>query len=137
MNYIYNALMNQAEFLFHIASTSGVPIYRQLMDQIKAVVSSGRLQPGTFLPSIREVGKKLEINPMTVSKVYSILEREGILENVRGQGMRVVGPSGALASVQKRRELIEPVLKQVVMTADQLQLKKKEVLGILDHLWEE
>ena len=129
--------MTQAEFLFHIATTSGVPIYRQLMDQIRTIIASGRLEPGIFLPSVREVGKKLEINPMTVSKVYSILEREGLLENVRGQGMRVVGPANAPASARERREMLRPLLKQVISSAAQLQLKKKEVLEILHSLWEE
>jgi GntR family transcriptional regulator len=129
--------MPQADFLFHIIATSGVPIYRQLMDQIKAMITSGRLKPGDFLPSIREAGKRLEINPMTVSKVYSILEREGLLENVRGLGMSVVGASPIKTNIKARKEMMEPVLKQVVHSADQLQLNKQEVLGMLDHIWEE
>jgi GntR family transcriptional regulator len=129
--------MAQADFLFHIVSTSGVPIYRQLMDQIAAMIASGHLKEGDFLPSIREVGKTLEINPMTVSKVYSILERDGVLENVRGQGMRVVGPTENRATLRERRDMITPVLKQAVNTAIQLKLEKKEVLGILDNLWKE
>src|ERR1039458_4812135 len=129
--------MAQAEFLFHIVSTSGVPIYRQLMDQINAMIVSGRLKTGTFLPSIREVGKRLEINPMTVSKVYSILEREGILEIVRGQGMSVVGISEIKTNIKVRKEMIEPTLKQVIQSANQLQLNKKDVLNMLDNIWEE
>src|ERR1039458_1257894 len=121
--------MAQAEFLFHIVSTSGVPIYRQLMDQITAMIASGRLAPGTFLPSIREVGKKLEINPMTVSKVYSILEREGVLENVRGQGMSVIGISETKTNIKVRKEMMEPILMQLVHSANQLQLNKKDVLN--------
>ena len=129
--------MTQADFLFHIVSTSGVPIYRQLMDQINAMITSGRLQPGTFLPSIREVGKRLEINPMTVSKVYSILERDGVLENVRGQGMSVVGTTNNKTNIKVRREMMEPVIKQVIHSASQLQLDKKDILDMLDNLWKE
>jgi GntR family transcriptional regulator len=129
--------MAQADFLFHIVSTSGVPIYRQLMDQITAMIASGHLKPGVFLPSIREVGKTLEINPMTVSKVYSILERDGVLENVRGQGMRVLGLTENRATLKERREMVAPLLKQVVNTAIQLKLDKKEVFGVLDNLWKE
>ncbi|MEI8011580.1 MAG: GntR family transcriptional regulator [Candidatus Omnitrophota bacterium] len=129
--------MAQADFLFNIVSTSGVPIYRQLMDQITAMIAAGNLKPGIFLPSIREVGKTLEINPMTVSKVYSILERDGVLENVRGQGMRIIKKSPNRASPKEKRDMITPALKQVVLTAHQLQLDKNDVLGMLDNLWKE
>lgn len=129
--------MARVDFLFHIVSTSGVPIYRQLMDQINAMVASGRLKPGTFLPSIREVGKELEINPMTVSKAYSLLERDGILENVRGQGMSVVETTNIKKNMKVRRETIEPFLKQVIRSANQLQLNKKNVFEMIDELWKE
>jgi DNA-binding transcriptional regulator YhcF (GntR family) len=74
---------------------------------------------------------------MTVSKVYSILERDGVLENVRGQGMRVLGLTENRATLKERREMVAPLLKQVVNTAIQLKLDKKEVFGVLDNLWKE
>src|SRR5580692_1542366 len=85
---------------FQIHPSSGVPIYRQLMDQVKALVASGRLVPGDMLPSVRQLGQDLQINQMTVSKAYSLLEREGAVERVRGQGMRInhVAPAGGFAT---------------------------------------
>ena len=74
----------------NVSPTSGVPIYRQLMDQVRAQIAGGRLAPGEFLPSVRQVAEELEVNPMTVSKAYSLLEQDGVVELVRGQGMRVL-----------------------------------------------
>jgi GntR family transcriptional regulator len=121
---------------FQVFPTSGVPIYRQIMDQVKHHAASGRPRNGEFLPSVRESAAALEINPMTVSKAYSLLEREGVIELVRGQGMRLKAPApdGKLSA---RREAILPLLKQVVATAYQLKLSSKEIMEILKPLLED
>src|SRR5438552_11881728 len=93
-----------------VAPTSGVPIYRQLVDQIRAQIAGGHLPEDQFLPSVRQVAEELAVNPMTVSKAYSILEREGIVELVRGQGMRVKQP-GTNANGKARREVLRPLMK--------------------------
>ena len=80
-------------FSFHVNPSSGLPLYRQIMDQVRQLVAAGRLVPGNFLPSTRQLAQQLQINPMTVSKAYSLLEREGVIELVRGQGMRVSAPA--------------------------------------------
>jgi len=129
--------MTKADFLFHIITTSGVPIYRQLLDQINTLIVSGRLKSGDFLPSIRQVGKELEINPMTASKAYSILEREGVLKNCRGQGMQVVATSRPIKNYKDRKRFIQPLLEQVIIHAHQLTLPREDVLEMLDTLWKE
>ena len=129
--------MTKAEFLFNIVTTSGVPIYRQLLDQINTLIASGRLKPGDFLPSIRQVGKELEINPMTASKAYSILEREGILKNCRGQGMQILTASSPIKNYKDRKKVIQPLLERVITNAYQLALQRKDVLEMLDTLWKE
>ena len=68
---------------------SGVPAYRQLMDQIRLQISSGILPAGTELPSTRALSAQLSLNPMTISKAYGLLERDGILERRRGQTLTV------------------------------------------------
>src|ERR1700758_237959 len=93
-------------FRFHVAPSSGVPIYRQLLDQVRAQIATGRLAPGQFLPSVRQVAAELTVNPMTVSKAYSLLERDGIVELVRGQGMRVIGqPVHEKRAVREKRAI--------------------------------
>jgi len=118
----------------HVLPNSGVPIYRQLMDQLKAQVAGGRLAAGAFLPSVRQVAEELQVNPMTVSKAYSLLERDGVVENVRGQGMRV---KETATNGKVRREAILPLLKQVASTAKQLSLKPEQVITQLKPLLEE
>lgn len=119
--------------LFRVEPTSGVPIYRQLLDQVLALRSSGRLAPGAFLPSVRQVAEDLAINPMTVSKAWSLLERDGVVELVRGQGMRVAAPRNTATPAQRLAEL-RPLLEQVAARAHQLAVPRRAVLDTLDGL---
>ena len=66
----------QPLLMLSVAPSSGVPIYRQLMDQIRGLIASQRLEAGELLPSVRQVAQQLQVNPMTVSKAYSLLERD-------------------------------------------------------------
>jgi GntR family transcriptional regulator len=116
--------------LLTASPSSGVPIYRQLIDQLCALIASGRLEPGAFLPSVRQVAQHLQVNPMTVSKAYSLLEREGVLARDRGQGMRVLGPA-TRKGVRERREELHALLKDVVVKAHQLDFDADEVIGML------
>ncbi len=122
-------------FRFHVAPSSGVPLYRQLIDQVTAELASGRLRPGDLLPSVRDAAAQLQINPMTVSKAYSRLEALAVVELVRGRGMRVRAPV-ALGSVRERQAQLRPLLQQAVGRAFQLRLTRAEVQAVLDPLWE-
>ena len=73
--------------------SSGVPVFRQLMDQIRLQIASGLLGPGDELPPTRAMSADLGVNPMTVSKAYNLLEREGVLERRPGRPLVVGGPS--------------------------------------------
>jgi GntR family transcriptional regulator len=116
-----------------VAPTSGVPIYRQLVDQIRAQIVGGRFAADAFLPSVRQVADELQVNPMTVSKAYSILEREGVVELVRGQGMRVL-PPGRAADARARERAILPLLRQVAEAARDLSLTPEQVMARLQPL---
>lgn len=124
-----------ATLALSVAPASGVPIYRQLVDQIRLQAAGGHLAAGEFLPSVRQVAQHLEVNPMTVSKAYSLLEKEGVVEFVRGQGMRVNHP-GAAANGKARRQAIGPLLKQVAETARNLSLTPEQVIAELKPLLE-
>jgi GntR family transcriptional regulator len=121
---------------FQVSTTSGIPIYRQLIDQIRAQIAGGRLPSGEFLPSVRQLAEELEVNPMTVSKAYSLLERDGLVELVRGQGMRVKASNNGLGQ-KTRKQVLLPLLKQVAHTAQQLNLSPQDVLSQLKCLLEE
>jgi GntR family transcriptional regulator len=123
-------------FFLQVSPTSGVPIYRQLHDQIRAQIASARLPAGDFLPSVRQLAEQLQVNPMTVSKAYSLLERDGFVELVRGQGMRVNAPTPA-ANGKTRRQVLVPLLEQVAATAKQLSLPPDDVIAMLKPLLKE
>ena len=121
---------------FQVNISSGVPIYRQLMDQVRTLVASGRLAPGDLLPSVRQLGQDLQVNQMTVSKAYSLLEREGVVERVRGQGMRV-NPKSSRGTIKERQNELRPLLEQVATQAYQLALTRAQVLAALEPLLKE
>ncbi|HTV48508.1 MAG TPA: GntR family transcriptional regulator [Phycisphaerae bacterium] len=122
-------------FAITVSTSSGAPLYRQIIDQVRARVAGGHLAAGEFLPSVRQLAEHLQINPMTVSKAYSLLEREGVIEFVRGQGMRV-NPPGPAANGKARRAAIFPLLKQAAATARQLSLTPEQVIADLKSILE-
>jgi len=129
-------MTTRTSYQFLLSPTSGVPLYRQLMDQLRAEVMAGRLVAGTMLPSVRQVAQELQINPMTVSKAYSHLESDGLLERVRGQGMRVLEADGD-DGWQARRERLLPLMEKLVDQAGELGLSRGELLTLLDPLLKE
>jgi GntR family transcriptional regulator len=130
-------MKSESKYYFHILTSSGVPIYRQIIDQVKMHVATGKLSPGLFLPSVRHVAQELEINPMTVSKAYSLLEREGVLESVRGKGMRIKATRQSNKHLKHKEDSLKPLLKEVISRAQQLSLDRKKVTALFHTLWEE
>lgn len=105
----------QPIILFSVSTTAGTPVYRQLIEQIQRLIVSGKLAPGQILPSIREVAKQLTINPMTVSKAYSLLENDGYLERCKGVGMRVLP-----VETIEMPDLLAPAVDELVSKAREL-----------------
>lgn len=122
--------------MFILKPHSGVPIYRQLSEQIRRMAASGQLPPGTELPSIRALALEHAINPMTVSKVYGLLETEGVLERHRGKPMTVAKPGRTQSPLTRRVAQLEPQLEQLVLAARQLELGEEEVVEALRNAWE-
>ena len=128
---------NSKPLPFSIQPSAGLPIYRQLVEQITRLVISGYLKTGDELPSVRQVAGELEINPMTVSKAYSLLEAAGVLERVRGIGMRVPASRDEEAgNLEKRLELIRPVIAEAAAQARQLGLPPEKILELFKSLLE-
>ncbi len=112
---------------------SGVPVYRQLMDQIRFHVASGLLAPGDELPSTRVLSAELGVNPMTISKAYSFLEREGLVERRPGRPLVVSGVSSDGARTRRLEQLVES-LAPTVTVARQLGLADDEVVETLRRM---
>jgi GntR family transcriptional regulator len=122
--------MQNFSLQFEIHTSSGVPIYRQVMDQVRALVAGEKLKPGDVLPSIRQMAAALEVNMMTISKAYARLDTEGVLEHVRGAGMRVVEQSGVRTLAQKQEEL-QPLAEALVKRGFQCDLSDAEILAVV------
>jgi len=130
-------MTNHAAHLFSISTGSAEPIYRQLVDQVKRLVAAGQMAPGDGLPSVREVAQALALNPMTVSKAYSLLEMEGVLARRRGMGMEVAARAGGEQSATERAELLRPTLERAAMEARQLELDSDTVLSLFTQILKE
>lgn len=128
--------MTDASLLFEIQPSSGVPIYRQIMDQVRALVASRRLRQGDMLPSIRQLATDLGVNMMTVSKAYGRLEAERVLERVRGTGMRVRAEHVAGTVAERQKELL-PLAEAMVTRAQQLYLSEWQILSVVKTVLKE
>ena len=89
--------------LFRTNPSLGVPIYLQLMEQVKHAIETGALRPGDQLPGMRPLAEELVINPNTVAKAYRELEHEGIIELRHGAGAFVAAGAGAKKATDKVR----------------------------------
>jgi GntR family transcriptional regulator len=89
--------------LFRSNPSSGVPLYLQLMEQVKHGIETGALRPGDQLPGIRPLAEELVINPNTVAKAYRELEHEGVIELRHGAGAFVSRNAGAKKVTEKLR----------------------------------
>jgi len=122
--------------VFVLKPQSGIPIYRQLVEQITRLIAGGQLAAGTELPSVRELAELHTVNPMTISKAYALLESEGLLERQRGKPMRVAARRRNQAPLTQRLQQLEPAIRDVVLAARQLEVGKKELITLLGDTWE-
>lgn len=91
---------------FRLDAKSGVPIYRQIQDQIRCGIAAGQLSPGDQLPTIRALAVELSVNPNTIIKAYSELEHEGLLTSEQGSGTFIAArPVGGLSAAEHQAKL--------------------------------
>jgi GntR family transcriptional regulator len=109
---------------------SGVPVYRQLMEQIKYHVAARTLKAGDQLPTIRDLAQRLSVNPTTVVKAYGELEHEGIIEMRHGKGAFVAQVSAKL-SEKELRNALRQVARQLAVEAAQMGAPIDTVLRIV------
>lgn len=120
--------------LLDIDHRSGVPIYRQVIDQIRRQILAGQLVEAERLMSVRELAERLRVNPMTISKAYSLLELEGLVERRRGVGLFV----NKIRKDQKskaRTKLLEENLRKAVVTAVQFGVPREKVNEMVARLY--
>ena len=112
---------------------SGVPVYLQVAQQVKAAAASGALRPGDALPSVRALAEELRINRNTAAKAYAELESEGVLELRQGSGcfLKANGASPLRRAV--RSERLGAELDAVIVQAHHLQIGDDELRALLDE----
>jgi GntR family transcriptional regulator len=108
----------------------GVPIYRQIVNQIKYLVASGKIRPGDELPPIRTLAEQLMVTPNTIVKAYGELEDEGVIFKRRGAGTYVADLKSPLARKEQRR-ILEQRADALLTEAIQLNFTYAEVLELL------
>jgi len=124
-------------FAFSIQTGSAAPIYRQLVEHVRRRVASGQIKAGDEIPSVRELALQLAVHPMTISKAYSLLEAEGLLERRRGLAMRVAPQHQRAQPAASRLELLRPALVRAAAEARQLQLPKPTVMKLFSDILDE
>ena len=117
--------------MFALNSQSDVPIYRQLVEQIRRMVVGGQLRAGDELPSVRELALEHAVNPMTISKAYSQLEMEGLLIRQRGKPMQIAAQKGSNSNDDERLMLITTQLEQLILAARQLEISDRQLMAAL------
>jgi GntR family transcriptional regulator len=125
---------------FKLDLKSGVPFHRQIVDQIRYGIASGRLLPGEQLPTVRDLAVQLQVNPNTVRKAYSDLELLGILDTQQGTGTFVSDQQVEIGDAEKNR-MLEQICDELVARGHQYNLTLKDIVehlqGRLNHETEE
>lgn len=116
--------------ILQINFKSGMPVYLQVVDQVKAAAASGALQPGEALPSIRPLAEELRVNRNTIAKAYSELESLGVIETLPGKGCFLKANHSPLRKDVRRKLLIEEI-DQAIVKAHNFQVPREEFLKLV------
>jgi GntR family transcriptional regulator len=114
----------------HISPHDGVPIYLQIVNQVKYLVAAGRLAPGEELPAIRVLAERLQVNPNTVARAYRELEVAGVVEKRRTAGTYVSAAGSPLARRERLKILTERI-DALLAEARQLGIRTDDVIDLL------
>jgi GntR family transcriptional regulator len=120
--------------IIEIDNHSGVPIYTQVIEQVKQYVLSGNLSEGTQLENVRSLAARLLVNPMTISKAYNQLEREGIIERRRGIGM-FVKPMARDIKKDFKSQTAKDSFKKAAATAILMDHTEEEAVALLRQMY--
>jgi GntR family transcriptional regulator len=118
--------------LLSIQTDSPVPIYEQIVTQVIFGIASGGLEPGTMIPSVRELAQRVLVHPNTVARAFQELERQGVVAAVRGRGMEVTVQAPALCRV-RRRQIIQQRIAAALREAVASALEPDEVRRLVEE----
>jgi GntR family transcriptional regulator len=118
--------------LFDLQRDAAVPIYEQIVSQVIYGVAAGALEPGTLIPSVRELAERLLVHPNTVARAFQELEREGVLTTRRGRGMEVTAEAPAQCRA-RRQEKVRQRIRQALREAVSSALPAAEVRQLVEE----
>src|SRR5579883_1164085 len=119
--------------MFPIDPEDPTPLYAQLERAIRAAIGSGRLKKGDRLPTVRQLAVDLRVNANTVAKVFSELERAGVLETRRGVGTFVLASQNGAMPIRERERRLESLSDKFLTDAAELGYSADEVISHLQH----
>ncbi len=120
------------EIKFQLDLKSGVPFYRQIIDQVKSSIATGSLEPGDRLPTVRQLSVDLSINPNTVSRAYTELELTGLVETQMGSGT-FVGRQKVEQDDVERRRILDQLCQEMLSRASTHGFTLEDLLGNLEQ----
>ncbi|WP_234125052.1 GntR family transcriptional regulator [Clostridium hydrogenum] len=121
--------------MINIDNKSNVPIYQQIVDQIKEEILKGLLQSGDRLPSVREMSSRITANPNTVSRAYTELERQKVIETIRGKGTYVTSDYKPIMEAE-RMENLKDNIKKIIVEAKYMGISKEKIVDMVNSVYE-
>jgi GntR family transcriptional regulator len=118
--------MTTAQQLFRLDAASGVPFYRQIIDQVLLAVADGRLKAGTQLPTVRQLAVDLSVNLNTVAKAYREMEIRGIVQTQQGTGTFIATRTGA--KTRERRKALQDLVDRTIANGEALGIPIDDLL---------
>lgn len=117
---------------FRVDPSSGLPVYRQIIEQVRQAVAGGMLRPGDQLPPVRDLAVELAVNFNTVSKAYAELQRIGLIISQPGRGSFVAPQAPAEEPVARRRAALAAHVDQMLLAAHHLGLNAADVRAVVE-----
>ncbi len=118
--------------IYQIDTHAGVPIYRQIMDQLRRQILTGQMSEGEQIEQVRKLAARLKVNPMTISKAYAFLEQEGLLERRRGVGLFVASVATEKQSDTKK-QLLDEAISKAAAEAIEMEVSEAEAIQIFQE----
>ena len=121
--------MTNTQMIFRLDASSGVPFYRQIIDQVLLAVADGRLKAGTQLPTVRQLAVDLSVNLNTIAKAYREMEIRGIVQTQQGTGTFVAARAGA--KTRERRKALQELVDRFIANGEALGVPLEELVEAL------
>lgn len=121
--------MTSAQHLFRLDSSTGVPFYRQIIDQVLLAVGDGRLKAGTQLPTVRQLAVDLSVNLNTVARAYREMEIRGIVQTQQGTGTFIAARTGA--KTREKRKAMQELVDRFIANGEALGIPLEDLVEAL------